>query len=380
MGNALDSDYLSVISPGDVKFDKKKVISLQVANLYSLEGSDGFTGFVSGKRVVSFVNYSSKILSCGSWLKFAQMASGKVKLIDARFCHAPNCPMCQWRRTLVWRAKFLSQLPKIRKAYPSHRWLFLTLTVKNCKLGQLRDTIKHMSTSYNRMRKLADYPFEGYIRSLEVTRAWDWYDKADNFLGRHGVTWYERSKEGDRHEWRAEPTDEVHPHYHVLALVPASYFTGRAYVKQERWTEMWQQSLRADYKPMVHIQTVKNKQSQNPDLTPDSLETDKSGMIKGICETMKYTVKEDDLVGKFSLDNELNSDFLKGLTEQMYMMRRIEYSGILKEFGKEVQEEESQNENLVKGGESKEEKEEVVRTLVFKFQNALERFVKSSER
>jgi hypothetical protein len=143
---------------------------------------------------------------------------------------------------------------------------------------------------------------------------------------------------------------------------------------------MWQQSLRVDYKPLVHIQTVKNKQSNNPDLTPDNLETDKSGMIKGICETMKYTVKEEDLTGVLSLDNYLNSDFLKGLTEQMYLMRRVEYSGILKEFGKEVKEEESQNENLIKGGENKEEKEEVIRTLVFKFQNALERFVKSSER
>ncbi len=374
-----DRDYLSVISPSDVKFDQKKLTSLEVAELYSLVSPEGFEGFVSGKRVIRFVNYSSRIESCGSYLVFAQTESGTVKLIDARFCHAPNCPMCQWRRTLVWRAKFLTQLPKIREAYPTHRWIFLTLTVKNCKLGELRDTIKHMSKSYNRMRGLTDYPIEGYIRSVEVTRAWDWYDKANNFLGRHGVTWYERSKEGDKHEWRAEPTDEVHPHYHVLALVPASYF-GDRYIKQERWAEMWQQSLRADYKPMVHVQTVKNKQSKNPDITPENLEKDQTGMIKGLCETMKYTVKEDDLVGSFSSDKYLNSEFLKGLTEQMYLMRRIEHSGILKEFGKEVKEEESENENLIKGGENTEGTEKIVRTLVFKYQNSLERYIKSSER
>jgi len=372
MSVAQSEGYLTVMSPSDVKFDNHKAIANKVAELYELEGN-GFVGFMSGDRVVSFGGYATKIYSCGSWLKFAQMQSGKLKLINARFCHVPNCPMCQWRRSLVWRAKFLSVLPKIREAYPSHRWVFLTLTLKNCKISELKQTIQHMSKSYNRMRALADYPFEGYVRSLEVTRAWDWYDRDRNFLGRHGTKWFYQSKEGDKHEWTAEPTDYVHPHYHVLALVPASYF-GKAYIKQDRWSEMWGQSLRADYKPIVHIQTIKAKKGPIA-IDPAQLQNDDSGIVKGICETMKYTVKEQDLLGLFSKDDHNNSHWLKLITEQLYLLRRIEYSGILKEFGKEVKIEENENENLIKGSEENSSTEEIERELIFTYRRELEKYV-----
>jgi plasmid rolling circle replication initiator protein Rep len=350
----------------------------KVAGLYGLDG-DGYLGFYSGERLISFGEYSTKIYSCGSWLKFAQMSDGKLKLINARFCHVPNCPMCQWRRSLVWRAKFLSVLPKIREAYPTHRWVFLTLTLKNCKMSELKQTIKHMSQSYKRMRALADYQFEGYIRSLEITRVWDWYDQDGTFLGRHGTTWYYRSKEGDKHTWRAEPTDYVHPHYHVLALVPSGYFKGSNYVKAERWSEMWGQSLRVNYDPIIHIKTVKSskKGSKNP-LIIDELDQDDSGMIEGLCETLKYTIKEQDLIGSFCQDDITNSSWLKQLTEQLYLMRRIEYSGILKEFGKEVKEEENNNENLIRGNEENTNSEKVERELVFTYRAALEKYVISS--
>lgn len=375
MSSAQDESYLTAISPDDVKFDKHKAIANKVADLYELEGDDGFLGFYSGERLISFEGYANKINSCGSWLRFAEMSSGKLKLINARFCHTPNCPMCQWRRSLVWRAKFLSVLPKIREAYPSHRWVFLTLTLKNCKISELKQTVQHMSQSYNRMRKLADYPFDGYVRSLEITRAWDWYAQDGTFLGRHGTTWFYESKEGDKQSWTAEPTDYVHPHYHVLALVPASYFSGAKYVKQERWSEMWGQSLRVDYTPIVHIQTIKAKKSN---IQPDNLGQDDSGIVKGICETMKYTVKEQDLIGLFSKDDDNNSMWLKQMTEQLYLLRRIEYSGILKEFGKEVKEEENDNENLIKGGEEKSNDDKVERELIFSYKAAIKKYVLSN--
>lgn len=376
MSIAPDDSYLTVMSPSDVKFDNHKAIANKVAKLYELEGN-GFVGFMSGTRIVSFSNYATKIYSCGSWLKFVHLTSGKLKLTNARFCHVPNCPMCQWRRTLVWRAKFLTVLPKIREAYPSHRWVFLTLTLKNCKVEELKQTVQHMSQSYKRMRALADYPFEGYIRSLEVTRAWDWYDRDRNFLGRHGTKWYYDSKEGDKHEWTAEPTDYVHPHYHVLALVPASYFSGSKYVKQDRWSEMWGQSLRVDYKPIVHIQTIKAKKGTIA-IAPEELEQDDTGIVKGICETMKYTVKEQDLLGLFSKDDHNNSHWLKLITEQLYLLRRIEYSGILKEFGKEVKIEENDNENLIKGSEEKSSNEEIEKELIFRYRVELEKYVLSN--
>lgn len=328
-------EHLSSFSPKDAKFDIHKSLGDQIAHLYSLESSDGVKGFMSGDKFVAFDTYAGRIRSCGSWLKFWQTAE-TVKLIDARFCKVPYCPMCQSRRSLKWRAKFLTALPDIQAMYPSHKWVFLTLTLKNCTLSELRKTIQHMGKSFTRLSQLADYPLVGAIKSLEVTRVWDWYDRAGNFIGRHGTTWYYRSKDPDKLEWTAKPTDEVHPHFHVLGLVKASYFT-TGYIRQNQWTEMWKQSLRVEYDPIVHIQLVKNKKGKAPIDNPDEIENDQSGMIKGICETLKYTVKENDLVGKFCDDDDVNSNWLKTITQELYKLRRVDYGGVLKEFGKEVE-------------------------------------------
>lgn len=326
--------FLTDLSAKDVKFDLHKSLADQIAYLYALESSDGVKGFMSGDKFVRFDAYSGRISQCGSWLKFWQ-TQDDIKLTDARFCKVPYCPMCQSRRSLKWRAKFLNILPDIQAKYPSHKWIFVTLTQKNCQLSELKNEVKKMGIAFSRLSKLSKYPLVGSVKSLEVTRVWDWYNQSGKFLGRHGTTWYYRSKDPDKIYWTVKPTDEVHPHYHVLGLVAASYFS-RDYLSQSEWTEMWKQSSRLEYDPIVHIQTVKNKKGCSIN-SPDDVETDNSGMIKGICETLKYTVKEADLVGKFCNDDDINSNWLKQITEQLYRARRVDYGGVLKDFGKDVE-------------------------------------------
>ena len=43
------------------------------------------------------------------------------------------------------------QLPKIQELYPTHRWVFLTMTVRNPPIIELRDTLKHMNESWQRL-------------------------------------------------------------------------------------------------------------------------------------------------------------------------------------------------------------------------------------
>lgn len=118
---------------------------------------------------------------------------------------------------------------------------------------------------------------------------------------------------------------------------------------------MWKQSLRVEYDPIVNIKLVKNKTGKAPISSPDEIENDKSGMIIGICETLKYTVKEKDLVGTFCLDENVNSNWLKAITQELYKLRRVEYGGVLKEFGKEV---EKSMEDLLKIDEEEEKQME----------------------
>ena len=76
-----------------------------------------------------FTKYASRIYDCSQILKFAPTPD-KLVLKHAFFCRVRYCPVCQWRRSLLWRAVMFQQLPAIKEKYPSYRWVFLTLTVK----------------------------------------------------------------------------------------------------------------------------------------------------------------------------------------------------------------------------------------------------------
>jgi plasmid rolling circle replication initiator protein Rep len=336
----LTQSYLSTMSYGDATFDDHKVNSQKLARLYGLDTADGFLGFMSGNRFILFSAYSDKVNKCGSWLMFVRERYGiKLKLADARFCKVPNCPMCQFRRSLKWRAKFLDLLPGVQEKFTSHRWLFLTLTIRNCELDDLKGSLKVLNTAFNRLSKNVKFPMVGLVKSVEVTRAWDCYDSfSGEFLGRHGSKWVFQYQQKHNTAVRLEPTTEVHPHLHVVGLVSSSYFGGKYYLKHSDWVDMWKKALRIDYTPIVNIKAVKCKKSLP---SPKEFNSDNSldnGMIAAICETLKYTVKEQDLIGSSCQDDEANSQWLKRVTEQLYKTRKVEYRGVLKEIGKELEE------------------------------------------
>ena len=119
------------------------------------------------------------------------------------------------------------QLPAIKEKYPSYRWVFLTLTVKNPPVTELRDTLKAMNSAWQRLAQTKRFKgvVKGFIRTTEVTRG----------------------KDGDM---------MAHPHFHALLLVQSNYFTTN-YIKQNDWVEMWQKALRVDYAPSVNVKAVK---------------------------------------------------------------------------------------------------------------------------
>lgn len=213
---------------------------------------------------------------------------------------------------MKWQAKMFTALPMITQAYPTHKWLALTLTWVNCDLKDLRASISDANRAFARLTELKRFPAIGWIKSVEVTR----------------------SKNG-----------QAHPHFHVLMLVENKYFGGRNYVTQQEWRELWQRCLRVDYLPQVNIQTVKSKRDR----------TDDNNATKAaIVETLKYSVKAEDLV--------LDKDWLSELTSQLHKTRAISIGGVIKEFIKE----ESDDDDLVHI-EDKEEKEDKKKSPEFLF-------------
>jgi plasmid rolling circle replication initiator protein Rep len=215
------------------------------------------------------------------------------KLASAWFCHFRHCSMCQHRRSLRHKAKFLAALPRIEAAHPLARWLLLTLTVRNCPVTQLRSTIGAMNKGWNRFVQRPEFAqVKGWVRATEVTR-----NRAD---------------------------DSAHPHFHCLLMVPPSYFSGKHYVTQERWAQVWREVMRLEYHPVVDIRAVRPKMVKGQD---GQLVQSKSPLAAAVAEVLKYSTKAADLVE--------SPEWLAAYIRQVHCLKFLTSGGALKGIFKE---------------------------------------------
>ena len=142
-------------------------------------------------------------------------------------CNRRVCPFCEWRRSRAWRRRFFQGLPEFHSDFPTHRPIFLTLTVKNCRIEDLRDTISQMNKGLKRLTLLSMFPTKFWFRRTEVT--------------------LQRLKKGE-----IGGGYFVHPHMHLLLMVPASYFS-HGYIKKSDWQKSWMMSARLDYPPVIDV-------------------------------------------------------------------------------------------------------------------------------
>jgi plasmid rolling circle replication initiator protein Rep len=194
----------------------------------------------------------------------------------------------------MWQAKVYRALPLLRRDFPDTRFLFMTLTVRNCEVKDLRATLTEMAKGWKRLTELRTWPARGWVRAVEITRS--------------------------------EKYRTAHPHYHCLLMVPPAYFQGD-YLKQAEWAELWRQSLRVDYKPVVDIRVVKLA------LVPDSQRVNPppKNMWAAVAEILKYAVKPSDMIR--------DHQWFLELIEQVHHTRGVAIGGILKRYIKEREQE-----------------------------------------
>lgn len=303
---------LSDISPNDRPWDTHKAMAEKVADLY---------------RQIGYDRYDERVRECAEWLEYALQTAERgemcLKLFSARFCRVRCCSICQWRRSLMWRARSLKKMPVVIADYPKAQYIFLTLTVRNCPVTELRQTIKLMNNAWNRLRGRKDFPAIGFIKSLEVTKE----EKMDGY---------------------------AHPHFHCFLMVSPSYFTGRQYLSHKKWVELWRDCLKVNYDPSVRIKKVKPKKGADVGKV--------EALVAAICETLKYTVKESDLVA--------DPEWLGEITRQLHKLRAVSVGGIFKEYFSE-----DDPEDLIHGDIEPEEGLENAPKLVFDWSKIIKGYV-----
>jgi len=277
---------LTDYNPDDKPWDTHKGQSDDVGGIYL--------------RAAEFESYASRMRDCGGLLRFGwstltDTGETRLRLREAHFCRVRHCPVCQWRRSLMWQARFYQSLPKIVADYSNSRWMFLTLTVRNCAIADLGDTLTAMNTAFQRMKVRKEFkPVQGWIRTTEVTR------------GRDG---------------------SAHPHFHTLMMVPPGMLNGHDYVKHDRWVELWRECLRVDYSPNVDVRSVKPRKPKDG----ESLACATAELVRGaVSETLKYSTKPSDMVA--------DSEWFLELTRQTHKRRFVATGGALKDVLKLEQE------------------------------------------
>lgn len=270
------SSYLSSLSPKDKPWDDHRAKADLISDFY---------------RFLEYHSYAQRMNLCSQRLEFSLCpdAEGEVKfkLKHALFCRVRFCPVCQWRKSLKWMGRVFKAVPKLLEDYPSHRFIFLTLTVQNCPLEELRANVDHINKSWGRLVKRSKFPAVGWLKSLEVTR------------GRDG---------------------NAHPHLHVMLMVSSGYFSGKNYLSQKRWSELWKSCLRVDYQPVVDVRLVKPKSGTYENISDGYA----SGVRTAVLEVVKYSVKESDLT--------LDPLWLQGLTEELRNTRSVAVGGVFKDY------------------------------------------------
>lgn len=247
------------------------------------------------------------VLSCGTFLEITTTKGGDSLVTAANFCRARLCPACARRRSLRIYSNTSRILDYIDQNGPRVQYLFLTLTVKNCRLRDLGRTIDQMMDAYKRMTNNRAWKRRvvGAMRTLEVTV-----------------------------DWRA---DTAHPHFHLILAVPKEYGKkgNDLYWTFEDWRALWQKSAQLAYLPNVRIEKVKGRRS-------------------GIAEVSKYMAKDTDYIID-PMDNEVGTEeaeaatdhVVQMLTMAMHKRRLVSYTGILKDAAKVLKIEDAEEGELV---------------------------------
>ena len=218
---------------------------------------------------------ADRMNSCAAYLNIAELIDadcGEVILtpVGGNFCDERNCPLCQWRRALRWRARLIQALPSLLEQHKNARFVLLTLTVQNCSITELRATLLAMSAGWKRLADNHQKVFKGvvgWVKTVEVTRA----------------------------------DDTAHPHLHCLLMVQPS-FLARGPMTEEPLQSAWRQALGVDYDPLVNVQKI----SRN----------------MGPVAALRYTMKPKEMLA--------SPQWFITFTEQMSGLRYVDTGGIFR--------------------------------------------------
>ena len=279
-----------------------------LAEIYAAMGETG------GPSAAKYLDKSRRLEGCAQYAEFAKLPEGQgLHLYNASFCRVRLCPMCQWRRSLKLGAQVRQVVSKanaarIDKVGAPWRWLMVTFTIKNIDGPELGATIDTIHKGLNNLAKCKRWKdsVQGWLRATEVTHNTD-------------------PKSG--------AYDTYHPHMHLLLCVPSSYFSGKGYIRQKEWAQLWAHYIKADYTPIVDVRPIKPEGGGRLSDLPVGEQA--AAMGKACAEVSKYAAKPADYI--VPSDPALSMQTVQVLDAMLDRRRMTSWGGCLKAIAKDLQ-------------------------------------------
>lgn len=265
----------------------RKIQTLRLDDLYSRIGMDA---------------YAFRARSCSTYLEYLVNGEGDKTLRRFNACKLRLCPLCSARRAK--RAAYL--LTKVLDAAEAEvagvRYIFLTLTVKDCVGSELGQTITRLVKAWSKLTR--NRRFEravlGWFRALEITAKTT------------GVR-------VDQQTGEVIPVQAYHVHIHAILAVPGTYFDPASplYITKPEWQQRWKKSLKVDYDPIVDVRACKDKAGRR--------KTQAASV-----EAAKYTVKDAEYIAVS--DPDVAAARVRDYTLGLAGRRLTAYGGVLKKL------------------------------------------------
>jgi plasmid rolling circle replication initiator protein Rep len=221
---------------------------------------------------------------CGRTLIYAENPTGGDPiLVSAMRCGLRLCPSCSWIRAHRTFENVYSIITS--SDFSGKQFIFLTLTVKNCRGELLESEIKRLLSAWGKLTETKrnngfTKSFLGTFRALEVT-----YNPL---------------------------TKTYHPHIHAMAAVEPEYFwkSNKNYIGQAKLRELWKGACGLDYLPQCRIEKVRNATG------------------KQVAEVAKYTVKSAEYLDR--------PEVVEILDPALHRKRLVAYGGLFREVKKRL--------------------------------------------
>lgn len=239
--------------------------------------SEGISKLLTNRK------YNDRLANCSNGID--EYTDGSYSLFYP--CKVHFCPLCTFLKVRKEYAISCQVYDKLIRLKPTAKLYLMTLTIEECPGHQIKDAVKLIKDSFNRLIRIKRIDNVLLGASLSIHFG----------MNRLMMT----------------------PHAHVvLALKPS--FVGKQYIKIDDFQALWQSALKVSYLPYVHLQPIGKTGVKNAESNR-----------KEFARASAYGVGAIDFQ-----DIKNNTKIFNEIIEEIKGIRKVTHTGLLKELRKLV--------------------------------------------